>query len=238
MASIIDAVRNFSNDRFFLPKLVVLLSPMLLLYFLGGEIQRFPAIFYTIVYYYLGYIVITFHATLKDRDIYFPNPLTNIFNVFLRGFVGLLCISPITAGGFFAVLFFENMDTIVQIKYFAIGATIFIWFTVSMLQLLLYSRDYKPFQAFNLKSISEIGGEFLMKIFSFIFQSLFVLILPAYIVYLAGASAFAEDARSFVIFLYSLYAFTTLIYYLVSIDVLLQIYDELVISQDDRLVNY
>ena len=239
MASIIDAVRNFSNDKFFLPKLLVLLFPMLLLYFIGGGIERFPAMFYTIVFFYLGYIIITFHNTLKEREIYFPNPLTNIVNVFLRGFVGLLCISPITAGAFFAILFFENMNTIVQIKYFAIIATAFVWFTIAMLQLLLYAKDYAPFQAFNFKTIMEIGGEFFLKIFMFLFQSIFAILLPAYIVYLAGNSAFSQDMKSLVVFLYSLYAFTTLMYYLIGIDVLLQISDELIITKEDKeLINY
>lgn len=234
MASVIDAVRNFTNDKTFILKLIILFVPILLLYFMGSELEKFPYLLFGIAYFYIGYMIVTFHTTLKERDIYFPNPITSLLEIIIRGFIGMICISPITAAAFFGILYFENMDTIAQIKYLAIIFAILVWFSVAMVQLILYSKEYSPFEAFNLKVIFDVGGEFLINILKFIVQSLFFIGLPAYIAYLAGASAFADDLKSLVIFQYSLYAFTTLIFYLVSIDVFLQIYEELIITEDDE----
>ncbi len=234
MASVIDALRNFSNDKIFVVKLIVLFVPMLLVSLLGNEIEKYQYMLYLIVYYYIGYMVVTFHCALKERDIYFPNPITTLFDVIIRGFVGMVCITPITALAFFAILFFENMDTIAQVKYLAIILTFLMWFSISMIQIIMYAKDYKFFDALNLKTIFNVGGEFFINMLKFMFQAVFLIGLPAYLVYLAGTTAFAEDLKSLVIFQYSLYAFVVLIFYLVSIDVFLQIYEELIITEEDK----
>ncbi len=234
MASVIDAIRNFSNDRTFLLKLIVLFVPILIVFFLGSEIESFQYILFAVIYYYVGYMIVAYHKSLAERDIYLPNPITSVFDVIVRGFVGMICIAPISVGAFFLILYFENIDTIAQIKYLAIIFTLLVWFSVAMVQLILYAKEYSPFQAFNFKTIFNVGGEFIISILKFIVQAVIFIGLPAYFAYLAGNSAFADDAKAFVIFQYSLYAFVTLIFYLVSIDVFLQIYEELVISEEDE----
>lgn len=179
-------------------------------------------------------MVVTFHSALKEKEIYFPNPITSILDVIIRGFVGMICISPITALAFFVVLYFENANTIAQVKYLAIILTALVWFSIAMVQIIMYAKDYKFLEAFNLKTIFSVGGEFFISLLKFMVQAVFLIGFPAYLVYLGGATAFADDIKTLVIFQYSLYAFVTLIFYLISMDVFLQIYEELIITEDDE----
>ena len=235
MASVIDAIRNFANDKFIFPKLVFLLIPVLLLYFMGDEIVNYQPLLWGILYYYVGYLIVAFHKAIKDRELNFPNPITSILDIVIRGFIGMICILPISIGAFYLILWFENLqNTVAEVKYIAILFALLVWCAIIFVQLTLYAREYSPLHAFNFKTISDVGGEFMVQILKLFIQIGVFIIIPAFFVYLAGNSAIGEDVKTFVIFKLSLYAFTTLVIYLVSIQFLIQLYEELIISEEDK----
>ncbi len=234
MASVIDAIRNFTNDKMVIPKFILLLLPVLFLYFLGEDVMNYPAMTWGIFYYFVGYLIVTFHKAIKDRELYLPNPITSILDVIIRGFVGIICILPISIAAFYLILFFENLqNTVAEVKYIAIIFALLIWFAVVLVQLTLYAKEYNPLDAFNFKIIFDVGGEFMIQILKLFIQIGIFIIIPAYFVYLAGDSAFGEVASSFVIFKLSLYAFVTLLAYIISIEFFIQMYEELIISDED-----
>ncbi|MBR6163443.1 hypothetical protein IKQ26_06110 [bacterium] len=234
MASVIDAIRTLTNDKLLIPKLALLLVPVLFLFFIGEEIFNFPVLGWAIAYYFVGYLIVTFHKAIKDRDLYFPNPITSVYDVIIRGLGGMLCIIPITVGIFFLILWFENLqNTVAEIKYLAIIFALLIWLAIVFVQLTLYAKEYNLLHAFKFKTISDVGGEFMIQILKLFIQIAICIGIPAYFVFLAGNSAFGETPSTFVIFKLSLYAFTTLFSYLVSIQFLIQLYEELIISDED-----
>lgn len=182
MASIIDSIRNITEDSWWFPKVLVISAVAFMVYYSSVtniyDEQTLKVLVIVLICALFGIGSFHINAVINNTFPVLPG-LLQIFTVLRNGIITpLLCLPGFIIGYLiynFILNSFPEQDTSF---YFIVGTVVFLMtISFSMLPVILFSVRYNLIDAFNFNIILKSAGNYIVETLSFIIQYVFTILL-------------------------------------------------------------
>jgi len=165
MASLIDSLRNVIGDSAPFVKIFFVAVFLFISYDIWG-INTVPIVFKFSIWavtflYFLGYVLITIHNTIQASNVFMPNCF-DFIQVFSASFSAISALSPVCVLSYFAFnVLVKNLTFEPIVNNIITTFVMLIIFSILAVQFLMFARQFKLSDAYNLKKIFKFSGDIL-----------------------------------------------------------------------------